>query len=62
MNKTISKKDLVALGYGTAFSTEIIRQAKQIMIDKGFTFYQSRKLDRVPVTAIEEILGVSLVN
>lgn len=62
MNTTISKKDLVALGYGASFSTEIIRQAKQIMINKGFSFYESRKLDRVPINAIEEILGVSLVN
>lgn len=56
---TISKKDLMELGYGSTFATNIIRTAKQNMIEKGFTFYQSRKLDVVPVEAIEEILGIT---
>lgn len=62
MNQTITKKDLVALGYGTSFSIEIIRQAKQVMVDKGFAFYESRKLDRVPLNAVEEILGITFVD
>lgn len=45
---TVTKKDLIALGYGTSFSADIIRKAKKLMIEKGHTYYQSRKLDRVP--------------
>ena len=51
---TVTKKDLIALGYGTSFSADIIRKAKKLMIEKGHTYYQSRKLDRVPKEAVEE--------
>ena len=57
---TVTKKDLIALGYGTSFSADIIRKAKKLMIEKGHTYYQSRKLDRVPKEAGEELLGITL--
>lgn len=57
---TVTKKDLIALGYGPSFSSDIIRQAKILMIERGHTYYQSRKLDRVPKEAVEEILGIKL--
>ena len=31
-----------------------------LMISKGHTYYQSRKLDRVPKEAVEELLGITL--
>ena len=40
---TVTKKDLIALGYGTSFAADIIREAKKLMISKGHTYYQSRK-------------------
>ena len=51
---TVTKKDLVELGYGTSFSADIIKKAKELMITKGHTYYQSRKLDRVPREAVEK--------
>ena len=57
---TVTKKDLIALGYGTSFSADIIRKGKKLMIEKGHTYYQSRKLDRVPKEAVEELLGITL--
>ena len=33
---TVTKKDLIALGYGTSFSADIIRKAKKFMIEKGY--------------------------
>ena len=53
-----NQKDLIALGYGTSFAADIIREAKKLMISKGHTYYQSRKLDRVPREAVEELLGI----
>ena len=50
---TVTKKDLVELGYGTSFSADIIKKAKELMITKGHTYYQSRKL---------EILGIRFSN
>ena len=57
---TVTKSDLIALGYGTSFAANIIREAKKLMISKGHTYYQSRKLDRVPKEAAEEILGITI--
>ena len=59
---TVTKSDLIALGYGTSFAADIIREAKKLMISKGHTYYQSRKLDRVPKEAVEEILGITIPN
>ena len=57
---TVTKKYLIALGYGPSFSADIIKQAKNLMIERGHTYYQSRKLDRVPKEAVEELLGIKL--
>lgn len=57
---TITKNDLVELGYGPSFAANIIKEAKKLMISKGHTYYQSRKLDRVPKEAVEELLGITI--
>lgn len=60
MNKTVTKDDLIELGYPTHTSIIVIRQAKDIMIQKGYPFYNNKRLGRVPVSVVESILGVSL--
>ena len=57
---TVTKSDLIALGYGPSFAADIKRAAKMLMVEKGQTYYQSRKLDRVPKEAVEELLGIKL--
>ena len=57
---TLTKKDLIALGYETSFTANIIREAKKLMVSKGHTYYQSRKLNRVLKEAVEELLGITL--
>ena len=57
---TVTKSDLIALGYGPSYAADIIREAKKLMVEKGHTYYQSRKLDRVPKEAVEELLGIKL--
>lgn len=57
---TVTKSDLIALGYGPSFAADIIREAKKLMVEKGHTYYQSRKLDKVPKEAVEELLGIKL--
>jgi len=32
---TVTKKDLIALGYGTSFSADIIRKEKKLILKKG---------------------------
>ena len=41
---TVTKKDLIALGYGTSFSTDNIRTAKKLKIEKGFRSEITAKL------------------
>ncbi len=57
---TVTKQDIIDLGYGTSFAADIIRQSKLVMVDRGYPFYQSRKVNRVPVDVVEEILGITL--
>lgn len=56
----VTKNDLVKLGFGASQSADIIRKSKALMVSKGYGFYSSRKLGRVPSRAVEEILGIEL--
>lgn len=58
---TVTKKDLITLGYGPSFAANIIKESKKLMVSKGRTYYQSRKLNRVPKEAVEELLGIILL-
>ena len=60
MKQTMNKEDLIKMGYNPYTAVSIIRQAKQIMVQKGYAFYNNRRLGHVPIVAVEEILGVSL--
>lgn len=60
MATMVTKNDLMLLGFGTSQSADIIRKAKALMVGKGYGFYSSRKLGRVPAQAIEEILGIEM--
>lgn len=54
----VDKTDLIALGFSASKSADIIRAAKALMVSKGFGFYGSRKVGRVPASAVAEIIGV----
>ncbi|HGF8364619.1 DUF3173 domain-containing protein [Enterococcus hirae] len=54
------KTDLIKMGFGPSQSADLIRRAKALMVQKGFIYYNSKRLGRVPVSAVEEILGVKL--
>lgn len=58
--QTITKQELIDLGFGPSQSADIIRKAKYVMLNRGYTYYSSKKLGRVPVSAVEEILGFSI--
>lgn len=56
----ISKNDLVALGYGEYQASDIIRKTKALMVNKGYSYYTNKRLGIVPVSAVEEVLGLEL--
>lgn len=58
----VDKIDLIALGFSASKSADIIRSAKRLMVSKGFGFYGSRKVGRVPASAVAEIIGVDPVG
>lgn len=57
---TITKNELMALGFGVSQSSDIIRKAKRLMVNKGYAYYDNKRLGRVPVEAVEEILGLKI--
>ena len=59
MKQTMNKEDLIKMGYNPYTAISIIRQAKLIMVQKGYAFYNNRRLGHVLISAVEEILGVS---
>ena len=57
---TVTKRDLIELGYGPSFAADFFKIAKELMVEKVLTYYLSRKLDWVPLEAVEELLGITL--
>ena len=54
---TITKKDLIDLGYPDGTAQNIIRQAKQKMVKQRYPFYLNKRLGRLPIEAVESIIG-----
>ncbi|KRL04919.1 MULTISPECIES: DUF3173 domain-containing protein [Lactobacillaceae] len=59
---TLTKKELIAIGFGPSQSADIIRRSKRLMVSKGFGYYTSKRLGRVPVKAVEEVLGICIAD
>lgn len=60
MSKFVVKEDLKKLGFGNYQAYSLIKQAKALMVQKGFAYYNSKGLGRVPLETVEEILGVEI--
>lgn len=58
----ITKNELRQLGFGPSQCSDIIRKAKRLMVNKGYGYYDNRRLGCVPIEAVEEILGFSLTS
>lgn len=57
MLTTISKNELMTVGYSEYTASCIIRKAKIHLVNQGFQFYENKRLGRVPKQAIQEIIG-----
>lgn len=60
MKKFISKDDLIAIGYQKHTAQNLVRQAKRIMVQRGYPFYLNKRLGQVPKEVVESILGCEL--
>lgn len=55
---TMTVQDIMDLGFSKWTAYNILRQAKHIMVERGFDFYDNKGLGTVPVSAVSEILGL----
>lgn len=56
----ISKKELEKMGFKTNQAVTIIRQAKILMVNKGYPYYNNKRIGVVPRFVVEEIIGIPL--
>lgn len=60
---TITATELVEeLGFKLNQARRIIREAKSIMVSRGYSMYNNKRLGVVPRTVVEEIIGLPLMN
>lgn len=59
----VNKNDLMAItGYSETQSKLLIRQAKLLLVEKGFNWYKNKRVGRVPLQTIEAILGFPIIS
>lgn len=55
---TMTVQDIMDLGFSKWTAYNILPQAKHIMVERGFDFYDNKGLGTVPVSVVSEILGL----
>ncbi|MCY7023620.1 DUF3173 domain-containing protein [Streptococcus intermedius] len=60
MTDTVSNKDLIAMGYKPTTANAIIHQAREILVSRGYKFYERKRLMVVPKSVVSELLGMDL--
>lgn len=61
MNKQfIDYKNLRQLGFGDNQARRIIRIAKKKLVERGFAFYNGKRVGLVPAQAVAEVIGIPL--
>lgn len=60
MNKaTINYAELCEYGFKPHQARDIIREAKALMVQKGYSFYNNKRLGVVPRYVVADIIGIS---
>lgn len=61
MIKLVNKTDIMKLtGLTESQTKKLIRNAKQRLTSQGFDWYSNKKIGKVPLKTIEELLGIVL--
>lgn len=59
----IDKNDIMKLtGYSKSQAEKLVREAKAQLVSDGFSWYQNKRIGRVPITTVELILGFPLTE
>lgn len=57
----ITKDEIIEqTGMTKSVASRIIREGKQIMVKKGYPFYDNKRLNFCPVIVVNEMLGLDL--
>ena len=51
----ISNKELIEMGYRPHTANDIIHQARELLVSRGYTFYNRKRLMVVPKSVVNEI-------
>ncbi len=57
---TMTRADLIKLGYSQSQASRIIKMAKELLLKRGLGWYVKKGVDRVPVEAVDAVLGLKL--
>lgn len=57
--KTATRQDIIKLGFSRYYADKIFKECKVLLITKGYSFYRNKKIKRIPISAIEELLHIS---
>ncbi|WP_258379339.1 DUF3173 domain-containing protein [Enterococcus plantarum] len=55
---TVTKYDIMKLGFTLTQSQRIMREAKARLVQQGCTFYAGQKVSRVPKHTVENMLNL----
>lgn len=58
-NQMICFKDLVEMGFPANQARCIIREAKALLVSRGYGFYNGKRVGLVPFSVISEIIGTT---
>lgn len=59
MVSTVTKDDLIELGFKPYQAKTIIREAKHFMVEQGYGYYNNKRLGCVPSFAVDSVVGIS---
>ena len=51
-NNLISNKELIEMGYRPHTANDIIHQARELLVSRGYTFYNRKRLMVVPKSVV----------
>ena len=57
---TMTRADLTKLGYSPSQASRIVKLTKEQLLKQGFGWYGKKGVDRVPVEAVDAVLGLKL--
>lgn len=61
MIRIVNKDDIINLtGFSDSQAKKLIREAKQRLVSDGFSWYSNKRVGRVPLKTVEDILGFEI--